>query len=248
MKVRAAISVRLAEGCDAIGGFNRIHAILGTSDALRGDASVRHVRCARRPRRGGPHSATAGGTRSVALSDSHCLPGVRPDIETVLEPGDLITAVELPALSIAAHSSYRKVRDRASYAFALVSVAAALEIDGGMVKGRAARAWRSGAQAVARRQGGGALLKGGPGNATAFRAAADAELADAEPLNHNGFKIELAARDDHRRAFENWREQKHEQHSRGRQERRAGRCADGDDEGGRASHRTASFPVAGPIP
>ncbi|MDH2402852.1 xanthine dehydrogenase family protein subunit M [Bradyrhizobium sp. SSUT18] len=180
------------EGCDAIGGFNRIHAILGASDACVAthpsdmcvalaalDALV--------------HITGAGGARSVAVSDFHCLPGVRPDIETVLEPGDLITGIELPALPIAAHSSYRKVRDRASYAFALVSVAAALEIDGDMVRdvrlalgGVAHKPWRA-AKAEA-------LLKGGPANAMAFRAAADAELADAKPLNHNGFKIELAAR------------------------------------------------------
>jgi xanthine dehydrogenase YagS FAD-binding subunit len=180
------------QGCDAIGGFNRIHAILGASDACVAthpsdmcvalsvlDAVV--------------HISGTGGARSVALNDFHRLPGDRPDIETVLEPGDLITAVELPASPIAPHSSYRKVRDRASYAFGLVSVAAAIEIEGGIVTdvrlalgGVAHKPWRA-AKAEA-------LLKGGPANASAFRAAADAELADARPLNDNGFKIELAAR------------------------------------------------------
>ncbi|KQM99401.1 FAD binding domain-containing protein [Sphingomonas sp. Leaf25] len=180
------------QGCDAIDGFNRIHAILGASDACVAthpsdmcvaltalDAVV--------------HISGTGGNRSVALNDFHRLPGVRPDIETVLEAGDMITAVELPASPIAAHSNYRKVRDRASYAFALVSVAAALEIEDGMIKdvrlalgGVAHKPWRAVKAEM--------LLKGGPANATSFRAAAEAELADARPLNDNGFKIELAAR------------------------------------------------------
>jgi len=180
------------QGCDAIDGFNRIHAILGASDACVAthpsdmcvalnvlDAVV--------------HISGTGGDRSVALNDFHRLPGVRPDIETVLEAGDMITAVELPALPIAAHSNYRKVRDRASYAFALVSVAAALEIEDGMIKnvrlalgGVAHKPWRAVKAET--------LLKGGPANAASFRAAAEAELADARPLNDNGFKIELAAR------------------------------------------------------
>jgi xanthine dehydrogenase YagS FAD-binding subunit len=182
----------LGEGCDAIGGFNRIHAILGASNACVAthpsdmcvalaalDATV--------------HIASGGGVRSVAFTDFHRLPGDRPDIETVMEPGDLITAVELPALGFGAHSTYRKVRDRASYAFALVSVAAALEIEAGTVKdvrlalgGVAHKPWRA-TKAEA-------LLKGGPATAAAFRAAAVAELADARPLNDNGFKIELAGR------------------------------------------------------
>lgn len=179
-------------GCDAIGGFNRLHAILGASDACVAthpsdmcvalaalDAIV--------------HINGAGGARTAAFTDFHRLPGDRPDIETVLEPGELITAIELPPLGFAAHSTYRKVRDRASYAFALVSVAAALEVSEGRVSdvrlalgGVAHRPWR--ATKVE------ALLRGGPATVAAFRAAADAELADARPLNGNGFKIELAAR------------------------------------------------------
>jgi xanthine dehydrogenase YagS FAD-binding subunit len=179
-------------GCDAVGGFNRIHAILGASDACVAthpsdmcvaltalDAMV--------------HITGASGYRQVALTDFHRLPGDRPDIETVLKPGDLITAVELPALKLAAHSTYRKVRDRASYAFALVSVAAALEVTEGSVRdvrlalgGVAHKPWRATRAEE--------LLKGGPATAEAFRAAAEAELADAKPLNDNGFKVELAAR------------------------------------------------------
>jgi xanthine dehydrogenase YagS FAD-binding subunit len=180
------------QGCDAIGGFNRLHAILGASSACVAthpsdmcvalaalDAMV--------------HISGAGGVRTVPLTDFHRLPGDRPDIETVLDPGDLITAVELPASPLAAHSTYRKVRDRASYAFALVSVAAALEVRDGQVLevrlalgGVAHRPWRA-TKAEA-------LLTGGPATAEAFRSAARAELSDARPLGDNGFKIELAAR------------------------------------------------------
>lgn len=180
------------QGCDAIGGFNRIHAILGASEACVAthpsdmcvalaalDAIV--------------HVTSIGGDRQVALTDFYRLPGDRPDIDTVLQPGDLITAVALPALSVAAHSTYRKVRDRASYAFALVSVAAALEVTDGRVSdirlalgGVAHKPWRA--------REAEALLKGGPATHEAFRAAAEAEFARARPLEHNGFKIELAAR------------------------------------------------------
>ena len=180
------------EGCDAIGGFNRIHAILGASEACVAthpsdmcvalaalDATV--------------HISAAGGARQVALTDFHRLPGDRPDVETVLAPGELITAIELRPSDLAAHSTYRKVRDRASYAFALVSVAAALEVRDGRVSdvrlalgGVAHKPWRA---SVAE-----ALLKGGPATADAFRTAAEAELVAARPLGGNGFKIELAAR------------------------------------------------------
>jgi xanthine dehydrogenase YagS FAD-binding subunit len=180
------------EGCDAVGGFNRIHAILGGSPAcvathpsdmcvaLAALDAVVHVR-------------GSSGARAVALCDLHRLPEDRPDIETVLEPGELITAVELPASAIAAHSTYRKVRDRSSYAFALVSVAAALELDGatiadvrlalGGVAPKPWRAWRAEA-----------ALRGQPATEPSFLAAADAELADAQPLAGNAFKVELARR------------------------------------------------------
>ncbi|WP_294391565.1 xanthine dehydrogenase family protein subunit M [uncultured Sphingomonas sp.] len=181
-----------SEGCDAIDGFNRIHAILGASQACVAthpsdmcvalaalDATV--------------HLSSTGGTRTLPLTDLHRLPGDEPHVETVLAPGELITAIELPALPLAAHSTYRKVRDRASYAFALVSVAAALEVRDGRVAdvrlalgGVAHRPWRAWAAEEA--------LKGGPATETAFRAAAEAELAAARPLRDNGFKVELAAR------------------------------------------------------
>ncbi len=179
------------EGCDAIGGFNRNHAILGASPscvathpsdmcvALAALDAVVHVR--------GP-----SGERTVALCDLHRLPEDRPDLETVLEPGELITAVQLPASNLAAQT-YRKVRDRSSYAFALVSVAAALELDGdaiadvrlalGGVAPKPWRAWRA-------EQG----LRGRPATEASFLAAADLELADAHPLAGNVFKVDLARR------------------------------------------------------
>ena len=182
-------------GCDAREGFNRMHAILGTSEACVAthpsdmcvalavlDAVV-HVQ--------GP-----AGTRSLPLVELHRLPGERPDIDHTLAPGELVTAVELPALAFGARSTYRKVRDRASYAFALVSVAGALDVDGGTgglvrdvrlaLGGVAHRPWRATRAEAA--------LRGKAATADNFRAAAEAELADATALRDNGFKIELARR------------------------------------------------------
>ncbi len=180
-------------GCDALEGFNRYHAILGASEscvathpsdmcvALVALDSVVHLQ--------GP-----AGKRSLPLRDLHRLPGDTPEIETALHPDELITAVEIPALPFAKTSTYRKVRDRASYAFALVSVAAALDLDGsGNVKdvrlalgGVAHKPWRA-LKAEA-------YLKGQKADTEHFRAAAEAELADAVGLRDNAFKIELAKR------------------------------------------------------
>jgi xanthine dehydrogenase YagS FAD-binding subunit len=179
-------------GCDAIEGFNRSHAILGASVmcvathpsdmcvALVALDAIVHLQGER-------------GARTMPFSDLHRLPGDHPEIDTVLEAGDLITAVELPPLSFAKTSTYRKVRDRASYAFALVSVAAALQLDGDRIEdvrialgGVAHKPWRA-SKAEAN-------LRNGPATEEAFRAAAIAELADANPLRDNGFKVELAAR------------------------------------------------------
>lgn len=180
------------EGCDAVGGFTRIHAILGASVACVAthpsdmcvalaalDAVV--------------HVEGSDGTRTLSFGDLHRLPGDRPDLDTVLKAGELITAIELPALPFAANSSYRKVRDRASYAFALISVAAALEVVDGRISnvrlalgGVAHKPWRA-TKAEA-------MLLGGPATEQAFREAAIAELSEARPLRDNGFKIELAKR------------------------------------------------------
>jgi xanthine dehydrogenase YagS FAD-binding subunit len=177
-------------GCDAIDGFNRYHAILGASPAcvathpsdmcIALDAIV--------------HLEGPNGRRTLKLVDLHRLPGGRPDIETELESHELITAIELPALRFATHSTYRKVRDRASYAFALVSVAAALDLgaDGRVrdvrlaIGGVAHKPWRAWKAEAA--------LRGQQATPENFRAAADAELAEASGLRDNIFKIELARR------------------------------------------------------
>ncbi|MGA7159204.1 MAG: xanthine dehydrogenase family protein subunit M [Acidobacteriaceae bacterium] len=180
------------QGCDAIEGFNRIHAILGASPSCVAthpsdmcvalaalDAMV--------------HLESVQGERSVPFTDFHLLPGDSPELETVLTPGELITAIELPALPFARRSMYRKVRDRASYAFALVSVAAAIELEGETVKrvhlalgGVAPKPWRARKLEAA--------LEGKPVLEENFRTAARAELAEAKPLSHNRFKVELAER------------------------------------------------------
>ncbi|HEY2010923.1 MAG TPA: xanthine dehydrogenase family protein subunit M [Rhizomicrobium sp.] len=179
-------------GCDAIEGFNRIHAILGASPscvathpsdmcvALAAMDAVVHLE--------GPD-----GKRAIKLTDLHRLPVDTPERETELKTGELITAVELPPMPFAINSAYRKVRDRASYAFALVSLAAALEVEDGKVKnirlalgGVAHKPWRAlRAEAV---------LQSAPATAESFARAADAELEGAVGLKHNAFKIELARR------------------------------------------------------
>ena len=180
-------------GCDALDGFNRIHAILGASTACvathPSDMCVALAMLDATVQLDGPE-----GPRTLAFTDLHRLPGDTPATETNLRPGELIRAVALPPGPIAARSTYRKVRDRASYAFALVSVAAAVETDGdGTIRdvrlalgGVAHKPWRA---RVAEDR-----LRGGPATEAAFRAAAEAELADARALRDNGFKIELAKR------------------------------------------------------
>ncbi len=179
-------------GCDAIDGFNRIHAILGASPAcIATHPSDMAVALAALD--AVVHVEGVGGARAIPLIDFHRLPGGTPNVETELAPGELITAVELPAAPFAARSTYRKVRDRASYAFALVSVAAAIEVEDGTVRdvrlalgGVAHKPWRARKAEAA--------LVGKPATETTFRAAAEAELADAAPLEGNAFKVELARR------------------------------------------------------
>ena len=179
-------------GCGALEGYNRIHAILGQSNKCIAvhpsdmcvalailDASVRVQ---------GPK-----GARTIPFEEFHRLPGDTPQIETNLQPNELITAVDLGPAPFAKRSHYLKVRDRASYAFALVSVAAALEIDGGKIKnvrlavgGVALKPWRAHKAEEA--------LSGQAPNDENFRAAAQAELAAAKAYKYNSFKIELARR------------------------------------------------------
>jgi xanthine dehydrogenase YagS FAD-binding subunit len=179
-------------GCGAIDGYNRIHAVLGGSDrciathpsdmcvALAALDAVVVLR---------GHD----GERRVPVTEFHLLPGDHPELESVVAPGELITAVEIPPLPFARRSTYVKVRDRASYAFALASAAVALDVDGGVVRaarvalgGVATKPWR--ARDAER------VLAGRRADAAAFRDAADAALDGAVPRAHNAFKIELAKR------------------------------------------------------
>ena len=179
-------------GCSAVHGQNRIHAVLGTSShciathpsdmcvALAAlDATV-HVRGAQ-------------GERAIPFTDFHTLPGDHPERENVRRPGELIVAVDVPRLEWATRSVYLKVRDRASYAFALASAAVALDLDGAMIRdarvamgGVGTKPWRSHAAERA--------LRGRPMGAAAFQAAAHAALDGASPHAHNAFKVQLAQR------------------------------------------------------
>jgi xanthine dehydrogenase YagS FAD-binding subunit len=183
-------------GCTAIGGYTRYHAVLGGSESCIAthpsdmavalavlDAQVQVL--------------GSGGERIVPFVDLHRLPGDDPSRDTVLEHGELITAIDLPPLSAASRSAYRKVRDRASYAFALVSVGAVLEVTDGTVAdvriafgGAAHKPWRATRAEEA--------LRDGPATEESYRAAAAAELADAVAQpgldGGNGFKIPLLAR------------------------------------------------------
>ena len=179
-------------GCDAIGGFHREHAVLGTSPsciaAHPSDLCVALVALD-----AVVHLRSATGTRTLPLTELHVQPGDTPEVETVLQPGELIVGVGLPPLAFAARSTYRKVRDRASYAFALVSVAAAVQLDGDTIGdvrlalgGVGTVPWRAHQAETA--------LRGKPATEASFLAAADAELAAARPLAQNAFKLELARR------------------------------------------------------
>jgi xanthine dehydrogenase YagS FAD-binding subunit len=179
-------------GCSAINGINRINAILGTSDAcIATHPSDMCVALAALEAK--VHVAGPTGTRTIAFADFHRLPGDTPQLDTNLQPNELITAVELPAQGFAANYSYLKIRDRLSYAFALVSVAAALELDGGRIKearlalgGVASKPWRSPDVEAA--------LRGKTADEQAFAHAANLLLRDAKGFSHNAFKIDLARR------------------------------------------------------
>ncbi|OUJ76167.1 FAD binding domain-containing protein [Hymenobacter crusticola] len=179
-------------GCAAIHGVNRIHAILGTSEqciathpsdmavALAALEAVVQVQ-------------GANGTRRIAMEEFHRLPGDHPEQDTTLGRDELITSIDLPALPSTANSLYFKVRERPSFAFALVSVAAVLELEGEQIKnvrlalgGVAHKPWRARTAEEA--------LLGKPATAENFRQAAEAELQTAIAYEHNAFKIELAKR------------------------------------------------------
>ena len=179
-------------GCAAMEGFNRTHAVLGTSDAciathpsdmcvaMAALEAVIHVE--------GPR-----GKRTIPIADFHKLPGNTPHIENALEPGELITYVDLPKPIPGAKSVYLKLRDRASYEFALASCAVVAKVEGGHVRyarvamgGVGTKPWRSHEAEAA--------LMGKPANAETFRHAAEAALAGAKPHKDNAFKVELAKR------------------------------------------------------
>ncbi|MEA2311759.1 MAG: xanthine dehydrogenase YagS FAD-binding subunit [Solirubrobacteraceae bacterium] len=175
-------------GCPAREGDHRNHAILGHSQACvathPSDMAVALAALGAQIHVRGP-----GGERTIPMPGLHRLPGDEPQRDTVLEPGELIVAVEVPPF--AGRSAYRKVRDRASYAFAVVSVAVAVALDGDTV-GEARIAFGGLAHAPWRAERAEAALRGQPATEEAFAAAADAELAVAEPLRDNAFKVSLA--------------------------------------------------------
>ncbi|MFC8507675.1 FAD binding domain-containing protein [Streptomyces sp. NPDC057411] len=133
----------------------------------------------------------ADGERTVPVADFHRLPGDRPDLDTVIAPGELITGVRLPAPPAGALSAYRKARDRTSFAFALASAALVVTVEDGRV-GHAALAFGGLAHKPWRARAAEEVLRGAPATSETFRRAADAELAAAEPLRDNGFKVPLA--------------------------------------------------------
>jgi len=179
-------------GCPAIDGYNRNHAVLGTSDhciaAHPSDMCVALAAIDPQVFLHGP-----SGERTIAFTTLHRLPGTTPHLENTLLPGEMITAIELPALPFAAKSHYLKVRDRASYEFALASAAVALDIQGGAIRaarvalgGVGTKPWRS---LIAEK-----TLTGATANEATYKIAAAAALDGATPHKHNAFKIELARR------------------------------------------------------
>jgi xanthine dehydrogenase YagS FAD-binding subunit len=179
-------------GCSALDGFARSHAILGTSpsciathpsDMCVALAALDAV----------VHTRNGGRERAIPFGDFHTLPGDHPEVENVLEQGELITHVELPASPFAAHSHYVKVRDRAAFAFALASAAVGLDVVAGRIRaarvalgGVATKPWRSPEAEQA--------LVGQPPVRASFERAAAAALVDPKPRRDNGFKVALARR------------------------------------------------------
>jgi xanthine dehydrogenase YagS FAD-binding subunit len=179
-------------GCSAINGLNRMHAILGTSEACIAthpsdmcvalsalDAKVL--------------VAGSSGERTIPFAEFHRLPGNTPERDTNLDQSEIVTAIELPEQGFSKHYTYLKIRDRLSYAFALVSVAAALELEGDTIRdarlalgGVAHKPWRDAAAEAA--------LRGRPANEATFAESADVLLANAKGFSHNAFKIDLARR------------------------------------------------------
>jgi xanthine dehydrogenase YagS FAD-binding subunit len=181
-----------ATGCPAITGANRMLAVLGTSEhCIATNPSDMCVAMA--ALEATIHVQGPGGSRAIPFSDFHLLPGNTPERETLLEPGDLITHVTLPPPVVGSKQLYLKLRDRASYEFALASAAVVINVEGGTVKrvrlalgGVGTKPWRS-VEAEAE-------LLNKTATSENFRNAAEAALKDAKPQSENGFKIELAKR------------------------------------------------------
>ncbi|MCJ2143924.1 FAD binding domain-containing protein [Methylobacterium sp. E-066] len=179
-------------GCPAIGGVNRIHAIFGASESCiathPSDMCVALAALEATVRVSGPQ-----GERTIPFADFHRLPGDSPEIDTNLAPGEIVVSVDLPESKFPQHYTYLKLRDRLSYAFALVSVAAGVELDGDTIKtarlalgGVAHKPWRN--------REAEALLEGQPATRESFQQAADLIVSEAKPQSANGFKIDLARR------------------------------------------------------
>ena len=179
-------------GCSAIHGINRGHAVLGTSDKCiathPSDFAVALAALDATVNVKGPH-----GARAIPFTDFHVVPGEHPERETALTSGEIITSIDLPVLPYASRSLYLKVRDRASFAFALAAAAVALDLNGKSIRdarvalgGVATKPWRS-------REAEHALI-GKPATVATFRAAANAALAGAKAHKDNAFKVELAKR------------------------------------------------------
>jgi xanthine dehydrogenase YagS FAD-binding subunit len=179
-------------GCAALEGFNRIHAVLGGSDQCiathPSDMAVALVALDAMV-----HIKSAKGERKVAAGEFHLLPGSTPNLETVVQPGELITYVTIPSSKFAAQSAYVKLRDRASYEFARASAGAALELQGNKIHaarlvlgGVATKPWRS-TEAEH-------VLTGATADEKTFHAAAEAAMKSAKTYKYNAFKVELAKR------------------------------------------------------
>ena len=179
-------------GCPAVRGVNRIHAVLGQSDQCiathPSDMCVALAALAAVVRVVGP-----AGERTIPFADFHRLPGDTPQIDNTLNPSEVVTAIDLPPQGFAANYTYVKVRDRASYAFALVSAAVGVEMDGGTMKtvrlalgGVAHKPWRD--------ESAEAMLSGKPAARESFLPVAEAIMATAKGYAHNSFKIDLTKR------------------------------------------------------
>jgi xanthine dehydrogenase YagS FAD-binding subunit len=178
-------------GCAALSGVTRHHAILGASDACVA-THPSDMAVALRALDAVVHALGPAGARAIPIGDLYRLPGETPERDTGLDHAELITAVDVPASRLAPRSAYRKVRERASYAFALVSVAAALEIDDDGHVADVAIALGGVAHVPWRASRAEEALRGGPATEAAFRAAAQLELAAAHPLRDNAFKVPMA--------------------------------------------------------